>query len=278
MGALLSALTSMLNRIIVWVALATFFCGCAVNEQPPVQHELFASSEQVGTNQTLLSQHSPADSVLPTQHVTGSAAKSVSEREPALPKTAYSPRLEEYRIGSQDLLEIQVLGANELNRTLRVNTSGYVSVPLIGMVKASGLTAEQLEQRLADELGKDYLQNPQVSVFIKEYTSQRVTVEGAVKKPGIYPLTGQTSLLQVLAAAEGLTNVANPNNIQLFRTEPDGTKRALVFDLEQIRLGQVENPIVKNEDIIQVRESKGKSLAKDIIEFILPFRYFYYYY
>jgi hypothetical protein len=75
-----------------------------------------------------------------------------------------------------------------------------------------------------------------------------------------------------------LTNVANPNNIQLFRTEPDGTKRALVFDLEQIRLGQVENPIVKNEDIIQVRESKGKSLAKDIIEFILPFRYFYYYY
>jgi polysaccharide export outer membrane protein len=196
-----------------------------------------------------------------------------------LPKTAYSPGPEEYRIGPQDLLEIQVFGVNELNRTLRVNTSGYVSVPLIGMVKAAGLTGEQLEQRLADELGKDYLRNPQVSVFVKEYTSQRVTVEGAIKKPGVYPLTGQTSLLQVLAAAEGLTNVANPNNIQLFRTGPDGTKKTLVFDLEQIRLGKAENPIIRNEDIIQVRESMGKSLAKDIIDFILPFRYlrgFYY--
>jgi len=180
---------------------------------------------------------------------------------------------DDYRIGPQDLLELQVFAVEALNRTVRVNSRGFVSLPLIGLVQAAGLTSEQLEASLADRLAEKYLQNPQVSVFIKEYTSQRVTVEGAVKKPGIYPLRGRTSLLQTLATAEGLTTVADPNGVRVFRTDPrTGNRATLEFDLEKIRAGEARDPAVQNDDIVQVGESRGKSVAKELIEFILPFR------
>jgi len=179
----------------------------------------------------------------------------------------------DYRIGPQDLLELQVFAVDALNRTVRVNSRGFISLPLIGLVRAAGLTSEELEASIAEKLAEKYLQNPQVSVFIKEYTSQRVTVEGAVKKPGIYPIRGRTSLLQTLAAAEGLTTVADPDSIKIFRTDPEtGNRVTLAFDLEKIRIGQARDPIVQNDDIVQVGESQGKSVAKELIEFILPFR------
>ena len=188
------------------------------------------------------------------------------------PAPVGAPTVEDYRIGSQDLLELQVFGIAELNRTVRVNSRGSISLPLIGLVPAAGLTSEQLEEALAAKLSKDYLQNPQVSVFIKEFTSQRVTVEGAVKKPGVYPLKGRTSLLQTLATAEGLTSVAE-TTVRIFRTDPaTGNRAVMEFDLEQIRAGDIRDPDIRNDDIVQVRESQGKAVAKELIEFILPFR------
>lgn len=184
----------------------------------------------------------------------------------------YIPSTEDYRIGPQDLLELQVFGVEALNRTIRVNSRGFISLPLIGMTQAAGLTAEQLEEALAAKLAKDYLQNPQVSVFIKEFTSQRVTVEGAVKVPGVYPIKGRTSLLQALATAAGLTNLADPT-IRVFRVDPaTGNRTVLEFDLEKIRTGELPDPEVRNDDIVQVQESQGKSIAKELIEFVLPFR------
>lgn len=142
------------------------------------------------------------------------------------------------------------------------------------MVQAAGLTSEQLETSLAEKLAKHYLQDPQVSIFIKEFTSQRLTVEGAVKKPGVYPIKGRTTLLQALAIAEGLTSVADPNGIKVFRTNPQtGARATLMFDLEKIRIGELRDPDVRNDDIVHVAESSGKSVAKELIEFILPFRY-----
>lgn len=184
----------------------------------------------------------------------------------------YVPGTEDYHIGPQDLLELQVFGVDALNRTVRVNSRGFISLPLIGMTQAAGLTSEQLEEALAAKLAQDYLQNPQVSVFIKEFTSQRVTVEGAVKKPGVYPLKGRTSLLQALATAEGLTSVAD-TTVRVFRVDATtGNRTALEFDLEKIRAGELHDPEVRNDDIVQVSESQGKSVAKELIEFILPFR------
>lgn len=207
-------------------------------------------------------------------------ASSASTAADASPTAASTPvaaantsaGTEEYRIGPQDLLELQVFGVKDLNRTVRVNSRGSISLPLVGVVKAAGLTSQELEAELATRLAKDYLQNPQVSVFIKEFTSQRVTVEGEVKKPGVYPIKGHITLLQSLATAEGITNMADASNIKVFRVAPDGTRSVQVFDLEQIRTGAAPDPEVRNDDVVQVGQSQGKAVAKGLMEFILPFR------
>ena len=106
---------------------------------------------------------------------------------------------EDYRIAPLDVLEISVFGVPELTRTAQVSSSGTITMPLIKTIKAGGRTASELEREIAKKLQASYLQEPQVSVFIKEYNSQRITVDGAVKKPGIYPITGKVSLLQAIA-------------------------------------------------------------------------------
>ena len=178
----------------------------------------------------------------------------------------------DYKIGVNDLLEIDVFGVSELKRIVRVNTTGHISMPLIGLVEVAGLSPSDAEALVALQYGKSYLQDPQVSIFIKEFTSQRVTVEGEVKKPGVYPIKGHITLLQSLATAEGITNMADASNIKVFRVAPDGTRSVQVFDLEQIRTGAAPDPEVRNDDVVQVGQSQGKAVAKGLMEFILPFR------
>jgi len=102
----------------------------------------------------------------------------------------------EYLIGADDVLEIEVFQVPDLARTVRVNARGEISFPLIGRVQAGGLTTQALEDYLALKLGEKYLQDPQVSVFVKEYANRdQITVEGYVSRPGIIPLRGNTSLL-----------------------------------------------------------------------------------
>ena len=105
----------------------------------------------------------------------------------------------DYRVGAQDLLEISVFGVQDLDKEVRVNSNGQISLPLIGGVMAGGRTIPELEKELASKYANGFLQNPQVSVFVKEYSSQRITLEGAIIKPGIYPITGKTTLLQAIA-------------------------------------------------------------------------------
>jgi polysaccharide export outer membrane protein len=180
----------------------------------------------------------------------------------------------EYLIGPQDLLEIQVFGVEELYRKVRVNSRGSISLPLIGTIQAAGSTAEQLEARLAAELSKNYLQDPQVSVFIEEFTNLRVTVEGAVKKPGIFPLQGQTTLLQSIALAEGPDRLAS-SVVKVFRIQGGGARQSLQFDLDEIRDGTIPDPLLKGDDIVVVETSTGKSVLHGVTDtlrgFVRPF-------
>jgi len=121
----------------------------------------------------------------------------------ALPLNEGVMPLTNYKITASDLLEVEVFGVDDLKRTVRVNTTGSISLPLVGMVQVAGLTATEAELIIATRYAADFLQNPQVSVFVKEFTTQRVTIDGAVNKPGIYPLTGQITLLRALALAGG---------------------------------------------------------------------------
>lgn len=172
----------------------------------------------------------------------------------------------DYRIGAQDLLDISVFGVQDLNKEVRVNSNGQISLPLIGAVMAGGKTIPELEADLGRKYSNGFLQNPQVSVFVKEYASQRVTLEGAVNKPGIYPITGKTSLLQTIALAGGVDDkTADLGGIVVMR-QVDGKRMAAVFDLRLVRKGQAEDPQIYGDDIIVVEQSGSKSAFRRFIE------------
>jgi len=176
--------------------------------------------------------------------------------------------VDDYRIGPSDLLEISVFQVPELSRTVRVNARGGLTLPLIGEIQAGGLTGQQLETLLAQKLQETYLQNPQVSVFIKEFISQRVTVGGSVNKAGVFPISGKTTLMQAIAMAGGLHKLANESDIKVFRNKQDGSREVLAYDLEPIRKGVTADPQLHTSDVIQVGESGGRAAFKDITEAI----------
>lgn len=187
----------------------------------------------------------------------------------------------DYRVGPNDLLDVEVLDLDKDNakRTVRVNAAGAISLPLIGAIVVAGLTAQQVEAHIAARYSEKYLQNPQVSVFIKEFTTERITVDGAVVKPGIYPLTGQITLLRALALAGGFGQIADSNEVMLFRVNEKGQRQVAVFDVDKIRAGKSDDPAIKGDDLIVVQRDNNRRLLKDsifrdVLDSINPFSIF----
>jgi polysaccharide biosynthesis/export protein len=169
----------------------------------------------------------------------------------------------DYKIAPLDVIEVSVFGVPDLNRTSSVSATGMISLPLINQVRAGGRTTSQLERDIASKLAANYLQSPQVSVFVKEYNSQRITVDGAVKKPGIFPITGRVSLLQAIALAEGLGDLADPSGILLFRTVDD-KRMAARFDVRAIRAGKMQDPMLEAGDIVMVDQSASRTTLQEL--------------
>jgi polysaccharide export outer membrane protein len=142
-----------------------------------------------------------------------------------------TPAVNDYKIGTKDLLEIRVFELPELNQTVRVAEDGSVSLALIGKVAVAGLTSQELEKSLASILDQKYTKGAHVTVFIREY--QKVAVMGAVGKPGSYELVGPTTILQVISQAGGVTAEAM-KEIYVFRQGPDGQKTRIVINLEDL--------------------------------------------
>jgi polysaccharide export outer membrane protein len=177
---------------------------------------------------------------------------------PAIPAIVGAPPASSgntYRIGAHDLLQIEVFQVEELSSQERVNEQGYIVMPLIGAVMVGGLTPKEAEEKIADILGERYLQDPQVNIFVEEYASQNVTVTGAVKKPGVFPLKGRLTLMQGIAMAEGVERVANENEVIIFRSEGGQTPKGYVVDLDQIQEGTAPDPILIADDRVVVPES-----------------------
>lgn len=184
----------------------------------------------------------------------------------------------EYRVGPNDLLDVEVLNLDGGKRTVRVNSAGSVTLPLIGAIVVAGLTQEQIETHIASLYGEKYLQNPQVSVFIREFTTERITVDGAISKPGIYPLVGQMTLLRVIALAGGFGNIANRNEVKLFRNGDKGERVVATFDIDRIRAGQDPDPPIRGDDLIVVQRDSTRawlndSLFRDVINTVNPLSY-----
>ena len=182
----------------------------------------------------------------------------------------------DYRIGPNDLMDVEVFGVPDLKRTIRVNSSGQISLALVGSVVVAGLSAQAAEDLIARKYTEKYLQNPQVSLFIREFTSQRITLEGAVAKPGIYPITGQVTLLRALALAGGGAAYSDLSQIKVFRTGADGGKFTQTYNLEKIRKGESTDPLIVADDVIVINRDPARaalrdSLFRDVIDSINPF-------
>jgi polysaccharide biosynthesis/export protein len=173
-----------------------------------------------------------------------------------------------YQIGPLDVLDVQVFQVPDLTRSVQVADTGTINYPLVGEVRAEGKTAHQLELDLTKRLGAKYLQSPQVTVFIKEYNSQRVTVEGSVKKTGIYPLKGKTTLTQALAVAGDVENEVASGDVVIFRTI-NGKRSAARFDIDSIKTGKSEDPDLVPNDVIVVDTSATKVALQSFLK-VLP--------
>lgn len=163
-----------------------------------------------------------------------------------------------YLVGPQDVLAVTVFQAPELSQTVQVDENGAVNLPLVGEIPAAGKSASKLEKDIQARLNARYIKSPQVTVFVKEYNSQRVTIEGAVKSPGVVPLRGDHTLMEVIAKSGGLDRATASSNVVIFRTA-DGARTATRVDIDAIHSGTERDPHVQSGDVILVDESVAKS-------------------
>ena len=173
----------------------------------------------------------------------------------------------DYKIAPMDKLSIKVFKMEDLTGDYDVDLAGNISLPLIGQVKAANLTTAQLDDQLTQKLGEKYLEHPDVSVAIKSSTAHVVTVDGAVKDGGSFPVGGPTTLLRAIAMAHGTTEDANARRVAVFRTI-GGQRQAAAFDLTSIRHGESADPEIYPGDIIVVDGSKVKATQRTILQSI----------
>ena len=182
----------------------------------------------------------------------------------------------EYRIGVGDKLDVRAFQVQDLSfEELVVDTSGNINMPLIGGVRAGGRTAGEMSSDIAQRLAARYLRDPQVTDTVKEAASQKITVDGAVTKPGVYEMRGSTSLLQAVAMAEGPTRVADLTQVAVFRTV-DGQRAVALFDLNAIRQGRAPDPEVLGDDVVVVDTSRLNSALRELVALAPTFAAFAY--
>lgn len=163
----------------------------------------------------------------------------------------------EQPLSPNDVLEVSVFQVDNLNRTVQVDASGQISLPLIGTVTAAGKTVRQLENEIETTYGANYLQSPDVSVYVKESIGQRITVDGEVARAGIFPVSSNSSLIDGIALAGGFNNVGDAKKVFVYRNIGQNTLVAN-YNVEEIRAGKSRNPRIYGGDKIVVFASKSK--------------------
>lgn len=167
------------------------------------------------------------------------------------------PVAKEFLLGPEDVLEVTVWRNQDLSRTVVVRPDGKISLPLVGDVQASGLSASQVAEKIAARL-TEFKENPNVSVSVREVNSYFVYVLGEVQRPGKYPVKSYATVLQGVSLAGGFTNFAAKNRMAVLRTVTKSSG-----DQHQIRIpvpydelvsgrGEIENFILKSGDTIVV--------------------------
>lgn len=171
-----------------------------------------------------------------------------------------------YRIGPDDVLAVRVLREPDLSfDSVRVDAEGRFEMPLIGRVDATGKTPDELSGEIKRRYGGNYLVNPQISVNLIEANSKRITVEGAVVRPGLFIQATPTTLLSAVAMAGGpVFETVKLSEVAVFR-EVDGKNMVAAFDLSRIRSGEAENPVILPGDTVVLGYSGLRTGLQDIL-------------
>jgi len=172
----------------------------------------------------------------------------------------------DYLMGNEDGLEIIVWGHEDLTRRIPISLDGTITFPMIGELQASGKTTQQLEKELAKKLGDGFLVNPQITVTVREYRSQKVFVMGQVENPGTYPITKENDLLFILSKAGGpavhpekaagdvviIVRPKNPTGKALTLEEAEAAQATIMtLDLKTLLAGDPkQNITIRNGDSI----------------------------
>ncbi|MGA3128855.1 MAG: polysaccharide biosynthesis/export family protein [Candidatus Korobacteraceae bacterium] len=182
-----------------------------------------------------------------------SARPDAESHEPPSGNAAVKPHDDTFIIGNTDVLAINVWKEPEISRTLPVRSDGRISLPLVGEVQAAGRTPLQLEQEISTRL-KDFISNPEVAVMVEQINSQKFNILGMVLKPGTYPLTLTTTVLDAIAAAGGFRDFAKQKSIYVLRQDPKGGETRIPFNYKEVIKGQhpEQNIKLKPNDTVVV--------------------------
>jgi polysaccharide export outer membrane protein len=159
---------------------------------------------------------------------------------------------DDYVIGQGDVMEVFVWRNEQLSREVVVRPDGKISLPLLQDIQAEGFTVVQLKNQITHRL-HEHLDNPRVSVIVRSIDSYRVSVLGRVRNPGVYPITGRTTLAEAIALAGGFTEWADKGDITVVSNE-GGEEKKLIINYKKIASGKdpSQNIILKRGDIIIV--------------------------
>jgi polysaccharide export outer membrane protein len=217
----------------------------------PVPSVIGASAPEQDAAKTVPAQE-PARHEAPAA---GSAAAPPSASAPAAPATPAAPIVEPvgdaFRIGPEDVLDVQVWKNPELSRVVPVRPDGMISIPLVNDIRAAGLTPIELRQQLTQRLA-EFVPSPEVSVIVREVHSVKVAVLGSVRMPGHYEVNSTATVLELIARAQGLTEFADRGRIVVLRQTGKTTKR-IPFNYRKVAEGaEQDNFVVQPGDIIVV--------------------------
>jgi polysaccharide export outer membrane protein len=173
------------------------------------------------------------------------------------PLPAGVPLPDDYVIGAEDVLGVFVWQEPSLTVDAVVRPDGMISVPLVNDVRAAGLTPDELRVVIEREATK-HIRQPTVTVVVKQINSRKVYITGAVGKQGAFPLLGPMTVLQLIAAAGGLTDFADQENIRIIRTDENGRQISLRFNFKEVKRGGMvalrQNILLKPGDTVIVDE------------------------
>lgn len=172
-------------------------------------------------------------------HLSGQTAKAGIEGDAAAASATVKVQApaNEYLIGPDDVLAVNVWKEPEISRTLPVRPDGNISLPLVGDLKASGHTPAELQKEIKEQL-VEYLSDPEVTVLVQEAKSHKFNIIGEVEKPGSYVMGGPMTVLDAIAMAGGLREFARTTKIFVLRVNADGARTRLPFNYKHVINGK----------------------------------------